>query len=222
MPHRSPVTRACRPDPVRPRGRSLPAERGVSLVALVAAITIMLIAMSVAMPAWRYVAQNEREQELLFRGGQIADAIVEYQKRNGNAPPPSLDALVQQRFLRKAFKDPMTKDGRWRFIRMGEPLPPCQAQAGIRPAQPAGIVAAPLPVASPPSSLTSSSSGISGPFIGVASQSKAKTLRKFRNCEKYNEWYFVAGQLREWIFLSGEPRRVPTPQGPRIPQPQQH
>ncbi len=189
-------------------------------MALVAIITIMLIAMSVALPAWRYVMQNEREQELLFRGGQIADAIVEYQKRNGNAAPPSLDALVKQRFLRKAFQDPMTKDGKWRFIRVGEALPPCQAQAGIRPALPAGVVVPPVPSPSPPLPQPAAASGISGPFIGVASQSKTKGLRRFRNCEKYSEWYFIAGQPREWIFLSGEPRRVPTPQGPQLRRPQ--
>ena len=28
--------------------------------------------------------------------------------------------LVKGKFLRKAYKDPMTKDGKWRFLRQGE------------------------------------------------------------------------------------------------------
>jgi type II secretory pathway pseudopilin PulG len=218
MQHRSEIARSDGGAAARPTAQryARAGERGMSLVALVAAITIMLIAMAVALPAWRYVAQNEREQELLFRGGQIADAIVEYQKRSG-APPPSLDALVKQRFLRRPFKDPMTKDGNWRFIRMGEPLPACQAQAGGRPGQPPQM---PVPLGPAPSPPSAAPSGLTGPFIGVASQSKNKALRKFRNCEKYSEWYFIAGQQREWVFLGGEPRRVPTPQAPQLRRPQ--
>ena len=40
-------------------------EAGFSLVALVATMTITLILMGAAMPSWKYVVQNEREQELL-------------------------------------------------------------------------------------------------------------------------------------------------------------
>ena len=48
-----------------------------------AAVTIMLIVLGAAAPTWRYVMKNDREEELIFRGGQIADAIERYQKKNG-------------------------------------------------------------------------------------------------------------------------------------------
>ena len=69
----------------------------------------MLIAMGVAAPTWQHVMQDDREQELLYRGGAIADSIARYQKKNGGALPVSLDVLVKGRFLRRAYKDPMTK-----------------------------------------------------------------------------------------------------------------
>ena len=99
-------------------------ERGYSLVTLMVAVAVMLIMMTAAVPSWRYVMKNDREEELIFRGGEIADAIARYQRKNGNALPPSLEVLVKGKFLRRAYKDPMTKDGKWRFIRPGEPMGP--------------------------------------------------------------------------------------------------
>ena len=74
----------------------------------------MLVLLSAAAPSWRYLVRNDKEEELLFRGGEIADAIARYQRRNGNALPASLDVLVKRHYLRRAYKDPMTKDGKWR------------------------------------------------------------------------------------------------------------
>ncbi len=87
-------------------------------------MTIMLILMGAAMPSWKYVVQNEREQELYFRGDQIASAIERYQKKNGGTAPPTLEVLVKGKFLRKAYTDPMTKDGKWRYIKVGEMMVP--------------------------------------------------------------------------------------------------
>ena len=75
---------------IGPGAMSRRGESGFSLVALMAGITIMLILMAVAVPSWQHVMQDDREQELLFRGGQIADAIGRFQKKNGGAlPAPS-------------------------------------------------------------------------------------------------------------------------------------
>ena len=95
-------------------------ESGFSLVMVVAAITIMLILMGAAVPSWRYVMKNAREEELLFRGGQIAEAIERYQKKHGGVPPTSIEDLVKGKFLRKAWNDPMTRGGKWRLVRQGE------------------------------------------------------------------------------------------------------
>ena len=105
-------------------------ESGFSLVVLMAGITITLILMSAAVPSWQYVMQDDKEQEMLFRGAQIADSIGRYQKKNGGALPVSLEVLVKGKFLRKAYKDPMMRDGKWRFIRQGEALAPVRTAPG--------------------------------------------------------------------------------------------
>jgi type II secretory pathway pseudopilin PulG len=168
-------------------------EAGFSLVGAAAGITIMLTVMGMAMPAWRYVMQDDREEELLFRGGQIADGIGRYQKESKGLPV-SMDVLVKKKFLRKAYTDPMTKHGQWRFIRPGELIPPQLGGPG-RPSRPGEPNQAgpwrPMPSPSP------GSAGLpTGPFMGVASMSKEKSLRMFNGRSQYDEWIFGVGLPR--------------------------
>lgn len=174
-----------------------PSEAGFSLVALLVSITIMMILMTAAVPSWRYVMQNDREEELLYRGGEIADAIVRFQKKNGNAYPTSLDQLVKGKFLRKLYKDPMTKDGKWKLVHQG------QAIAPITP--PAGSGAGGRGVTTTTTTTTTLSrspqsgpigAGSLGPILGVSSTSTEKSLRVFNGRTRYNEWIFAAGQPR--------------------------
>jgi type II secretory pathway pseudopilin PulG len=190
---------------VRMRESRREAEGGYSLVALVASVTIMLILMGAATPAWRYVMQNDREEELLYRGGEIADAILRFQKKNGNAYPTSLDQLVKGRFLRKLYKDPMTKDGRWRLVHQGQPGAVGGALPGLGPGgtspqrvDPRGGLSTTTTTTLPAQPSTSAPGGgpSLGPILGVASTSKEKSLRVFNGRTQYNEWIFAAGQPR--------------------------
>jgi type II secretory pathway pseudopilin PulG len=121
-------------------------EAGYSLVALLAAVTVMLILMGAGSSGWKYIMKNDREEELIFRGGEIADAIGRYQKKNGNALPTSLEVLVKGKFLRHAYKDPMTQDGKWHIVRQGEAIggSPVGAGPGTRAGQ-AGAPGAGIP-----------------------------------------------------------------------------
>jgi type II secretory pathway pseudopilin PulG len=143
--------------------------------------------LAAALPSWRYLIKNDREEELIFRGGQIADAIQRYQKKNGNASPPNLETLVRTRHLRKLYKDPMTKSGKWQLLGPGQGVPPT---GGVPPTT--------LPSGSPPTTLPSASGtgNVIGPIAGVASTSKEKGLRVFNGRTRYNEWQFIAGQPR--------------------------
>lgn len=197
------------------RGR----QRGYSMVALMAAVAIMLTLMTAAVPSWRYVIKNDREEELLARGGEIADAIARYQRRNGNALPPSIEALVKGKFLRRAYKDPMTKSGQWRLIRPGEAVVPVTGGAGA--GSPTGTRSAsssfgatPAGGLSPGTSASSASTtprpGMTlGGFQGVASTSTDKSLRVFNGRTRYNEW----------VFLPGQPRLIGRQAGPPLPSP---
>jgi type II secretory pathway pseudopilin PulG len=110
-------------------------EGGYTLVALLAMMSVLaLFAMAVA-PSLRQQAQREREQEAIFRGEQVADAIRAYYRyRSGisrgvgdQALPRSMDDLLDgipvpggsknRQILRpSAARDPMTPEGEWRFI----------------------------------------------------------------------------------------------------------
>jgi type II secretory pathway pseudopilin PulG len=177
-----------------------PHQEGYSLLILMAGITIMLIGMGVAAPTWQHVMQDDREQELLYRGGAIADGIVRYQKKNGGAMPVSLDVLVKGRFLRRAYKDPMTKDGQWRFIRQGEGIAP---PGTTRPGTSAGSTTGPSPSPQPspsPGMGIASAGGVAGAplggFVGVASRNTKKSLRMLNNAKTYDTWLFIAGRPR--------------------------
>src|SRR5881227_2321661 len=85
-------------------------QRGYAMAALLVAMSIMAIMMTVVMPVWKHTARREKEEELVFRGKQYVHAIGLFQRKFANAYPPNIDVLVEQRFLRKKFKDPITND----------------------------------------------------------------------------------------------------------------
>jgi type II secretory pathway pseudopilin PulG len=78
------------------------------MAALLVAMGIMAIAMTVALPVWHTAAQREKEAELIFRGQQYARAVMLYQRRFPGAAPPNLDVLLNEHLLRKKYKDPIT------------------------------------------------------------------------------------------------------------------
>ena len=115
-------------------------QAGYAMAALLVAMSIMAIMMTVVMPVWKHAAQREKEEELIFRGQQYAHAIGLFQKKFANAFPPNFDVLVEQRFLRKKFKDPITNDD---FLPLpggaGGGLPGAGAPGSATPgAQPSG------------------------------------------------------------------------------------
>jgi len=95
-------------------------ESGYAMVALLVAMSVMAIALSTAMPVFSTVARREREAELVFRGEQYARAIAMFQRKYGNALPPDVNVLIDQKFLRKKYKDPITGDD-FRFMGPGSP-----------------------------------------------------------------------------------------------------
>lgn len=85
-------------------------ERGFAMAALLVTLSVMTIMMSVALPYYSTLAKRQRETELVFRGQQYARAVALFQRKYGNALPPNVDVLIEQKFLRKKYKDPITGD----------------------------------------------------------------------------------------------------------------
>ena len=83
-------------------------EAGYAMAALLVAMALMALMMSVAMPVWRQAAQRDKEAELVWRGQQYDRALQLYRRKSGVPGAPNLDVLIQQKFLRKKYKDPIT------------------------------------------------------------------------------------------------------------------
>jgi type II secretory pathway pseudopilin PulG len=160
---------------------------GYAMAALLIAMTIMAIMMTVALPTWRHLAQREKEAELVFRGEQYARALTLFQNKNGpGTTPPSIDILVQQRYLRKKFKDPITNDD---FV----PL----LQAATNPGTAAGPqrgAGAGTSVAAPATAQGAGRGTTGNPvggIIGFTSKSKDPSILIYKGRTHYNEWQFV-------------------------------
>ncbi len=145
------------------------------MAVLIVAIGVMAVLWSVALPTWSQLARREKEEELVFRGTQYARAVGLYQRRFANASPPSLDVLLEQRFLRTKYKDPMTADGEFQLLYLTPNQPGSSAGRGENQSR------------APGSAATQPTGGI----IGVASKSTETSLRVYNGRTKYNEWQFI-------------------------------
>jgi type II secretory pathway pseudopilin PulG len=179
------------------------------MVALLIGLSVMSIMLTVAMPVWKTAAQREREAELIFRGQQYARAIDLYQRKLPGSAPPSLDVLLDQKFLRKKYKDPIT-GGDFEVLSPNSPgvgvegivLPGRgnQGRAGNQgpagnqgSATARGRSAAPAPVnqAARGGPGGSATFGLQAGVVGVVSKSKAQSIRLYNGRNHYNEWQFV-------------------------------
>jgi len=164
------------------------------MAALLVALAVMAVLMSVALPVWRHDAQREKEEELVFRGQQYVRAIRLFQTKNQTLPT-SVDILLQGHFLRKKYKDPITNDD---FIPIGpgtalpgqSPQLP-GAQRGGQPGSSSNIQ--PGPTSSTPMTSPSTFSGgaVPGGMMGVVSKSKDESIRLYQGRNHYNEWTFL-------------------------------
>jgi type II secretory pathway pseudopilin PulG len=156
------------------------------MAALLVMLAVMAVLMSVAMPVYRQQARREKEAELVFRGEQYARAIALYRHRNAqipNALPPSIDVLVEGRYLRKKYKDPMTKDGEFMVI--------SAAQQGTPGPQTNPPVTNPGRATMPPlGGRAGGTVGIGG-IMGVRSKSEETSLRSYRGQTRYDQWQFT-------------------------------
>ena len=144
----------------RKRRQHAIAHDGYAMATLIVAMGIMALMMTVVMPVWKQAARREKEEELVFRGMQYVHAIGLYQRKFANAYPPNLDLLVDQKFLRKKFKDPITNDD-FVILPPGAALPGAPVAGGQRGGtQPAGGIGA--------GGIGSSSGGIGGSSTPVS------------------------------------------------------
>ena len=183
------------------------------MAGLLVAIAAMGILMSMVMPSWRTFATREKEAELIFRGEQYMRAIELYQRRFAGAYPTDLEMLVEQRFLRQAYDDPMTGEP-FEIVRQGSvgmtsapAETPQTGRSATRVGQPGtGPDSSRTQLGSPAARLSTGADGsTSSPFtqaaaglgegaggiIGVVSGSTDTSMKEYNGRNRYDEWLFI-------------------------------
>ena len=167
--------------------------RGYAMAALLVGMSVMAVLMGAALPVWNKQAQREREEEYLFRATEYARAIQKFQRRAGPGTlPPTFDVLVEGRFLRRKYKDPLTG---------GDFQPVYQTSAPV--GQPAGNATPGGLVRATPTTQTGGTptaqgggtptSGTGAPVpgagvIGVVSKSKGSSIKIYNGRTRYDQW----------------------------------
>jgi type II secretory pathway pseudopilin PulG len=194
--------------------RSKRSEQGFTLLAVIVAVTLLLIALAAAAPKMSTQIKHDREEELIHRAHQYTRAIQLFY-RKFNRFPSSIEELENTnnvRFLRRRYPDPVTGKDEWRLIRFGQAKPKqlpswqrggaAKGGAGITAASnlggqqqnqgqttggPSGAVNA-ADISKPLGS--SNTLGVGG-IVGVSSTSEKTGLKEIDGKKKYNEWEFV-------------------------------
>lgn len=185
----------------------------MAVMAVMAITTVVLLA---AAPTIYYEVQKEKELEAIRRGEEVADAIREYVLHyNGAQLPTSIDDLLEglpqgtkkRQILREsAAVDPLSEDGKWRLIKPDPQTVARFAQRvqefnnGVLPPNPSPVLDRYTVVII--NSLNTGSdisddedsfdiSTDDTPFIGVASQSRSRSIIAYYGIEKHSSWVFT-------------------------------
>ncbi|MGI8789173.1 MAG: type IV pilus modification PilV family protein [Pyrinomonadaceae bacterium] len=195
-------------------------ESGMSLLVVLAVMTLFAIALLAVAPTVQQGVQRERELEAIRRGEEVADAIRQYMIFYQGKLPSSMDDLLEglpqgtkkRQILRpSAAIDPLSADGKWRLI-----APTTQAflnfgrrvqiyNNGLLPSSPQ-----PTQIfdryASQLVNITNTKSDDDlkedsdeeievptdkTPFIGVASQSRSSSIIAYYGIENHSKWIFT-------------------------------
>ncbi len=179
-------------------------DAGYALLVVLFMAAMVLIALAVAAPRLLHEGQREKEEELIFRGEQYKHAIGLYYKKFGRYPM-KVDDLIRTNdrgYLRREFKDPMTKNGKWRFVGLGvggvlvggrSPMPGA-------PAVPSGTGLSNAEQ-KPPSVGTGEPGSL--PIAGVASRSPAHSIRVYDGATSYSAWEFVYDPAKDPALVQG-------------------
>jgi type II secretory pathway pseudopilin PulG len=153
-------------------------SRGYLVIMLMMAVFVITLGLLVAVPVWQTELQREKEEELIFRGKQYAEAVRIYVQKNPGRYPASLKELLDKKCIRRLYKDPLGPGGQWNVIlTAGKPA------AGRETA--AEVMIAPervLPAIK------------NAQILGVVSSSTNKSVKIYNDQESHDKWLFFFGQ----------------------------
>ncbi len=196
-------------------------ERGYTLIALLAVMSIMALLLVAAAPSIQQQTRRTGEEEAIWRGEQVAEAIRLYVRLNPRHQlPTSMDDLLEgaqtngpkkiQVLRPVAARDPLSSTGEWRLIKKTDPAfidfeRAVIAYAGRMPSTSDSTFTSPT-AAGPPPQLTNvldigtteeapggedTSANSPGQFIGVASRSRRNSIIAYYGIERHDKWVFT-------------------------------
>lgn len=196
-----------------------PGEAGMTLMAVMAIMAIFAVTLLAAAPSIYMEIQREKELEAIRRGEEIADAIREYViYHRGTKLPESIDDLLEglpqgtkKRMILRASAaiDPLSEDGKWRLVKPDPQTIAAFAKRvqdfnnGLLPSNPNQLLDRYSVVivnsintgseddADPTDPEDFEMTTGNTPFIGVASQSKSRSVIAYYGIENHSRWVFT-------------------------------
>jgi len=124
-------------------------QAGFSYMGILMLIAIAGIGMAGAGMVWHIQIQRIKEQQLLFNGTAIRQAIKSYYASNPSAVgeyPANLDALLLderqpniKRHLRRLYRDPMANNEAWTLIMQNNRIIGVHSQSKLKPIKVSGF-----------------------------------------------------------------------------------
>lgn len=192
-------------------GRNAPrGSEGYVLFGVLVGVTLLGVGLTAAVTLWSQAVQRDREAELLFRGEAVVRALERFQQDRPGTLPETLDELVEGKYLRRAWIDPMTGRG-FRILRAEEAAAPATSAAGVigaraRPTNPAGEEER-GPAESEPQTEPEDAAEATTGITGVVSTSDLLSFRTYEGARRYSDWRFEAevGAAAAGAFGDREP-----------------
>lgn len=195
-------------------------ESGMTLLAVMAFMAVFAIALLAVAPSVQLDVQREKELESIRRGEEIADAIRQYVIfYKGVKLPQSLDELLEglpqgtkkKQILRtSAVTDPLSADGKWRLIQAEPKVIAAFGRRvqiynnGMLPSSPdpveyfdkytislANVLNTETESETEEAEAEDFDMTDNAPFIGVASQSRSKSVLAYYGVENHSKWIFT-------------------------------
>lgn len=191
----------------------------MSLLAVLAVMAIFAISLLAVAPTVYIEVQREKELEQIRRGEEVAEAIRQYvEYYQGKKLPNSMDDLLEgipqgtkkRMILREsAAIDPLSEDGKWRLVKPTSKafinfakrvqvynnglLPSSSSRTLDQYALPLVNVVNTKSESDIEESDTTEIDGATDntPFIGVASQSQAKSIIAYYGIENHSKWIYT-------------------------------
>ncbi len=168
-----------------------------------AGIAIMMILSAVAVQSWSDVLRRDNEAEMMFRAQDIARGLKRFQAAKSKLPIELKELMEPNEggpaFLRKLWKDPLVKDGKWQFVYLNpaggiyDPTAPVAPQAGD-----GSQLGSSPSLLNPPNAPGFPGTGIGGnpgdptglPIAGVKTRCTERPFRRYKDKSEYSEWVF--------------------------------